>query len=113
MTLTNIGAGPSMFQGHEQQHDDFASPPTPAPRSRSGVLQRRVIFHPGAGAHARDRHGDGLYSPQAFSAARPAAGAANYEASGGMQAGHQLRAPGNTIFATWFTYDTPASRGGS
>jgi hypothetical protein len=117
LTLTNIGSGTVNVSGVTNSNTtDFAiTANTCTTLTQSTACSVTVIFHPsatGARSAVVTVTSDGLYSPQAFtfSGTSTAAGAANYEGlwwnaseSGwGINFEHQ----GNTIFATWFTYDT-------
>ena len=117
LTLTNIGGGTVTVSGVTNSNTaEFPiTANTCTTLTQSTSCSVTVTFHPTA-TGSRSTHitvtSDGTFSPQTFtfSGTAIAGGAANYEGiwwnaseSGwGINFEHQ----GNTIFATWFTYDS-------
>ena len=117
LTLTNIGSGTVNISGvtNGNAADFTIAANTCTVLSQSASCSISVTFHPSA-AGARNANvtvtSDGQFSPQAFTFTGTgiAGGGTNYEGlwwnaseSGwGINFEHQA----NTIFATWFTYDT-------
>jgi len=117
LTLTNVGGGTVTVSGvaNNNSAEFTIAANTCSTLTQTAACVITVNFHPtasGARSATVTVTSDGLYSPQAFTftGTGTAAGAANYEGiwwnaaeSGwGINFEHQ----GNTIFATWFTYDT-------
>jgi len=117
LTLTNIGSGTvNVSAAANNNTADFAiTANTCTTLTQATSCSVTVAFHPTA-TGARNATvtvtSDGLYSPQAFTftGTGTPAGAANYEGiwwnSGESGWGINFEHQGNTIFATWFTYDT-------